>query len=141
VKNLGIEGVVIFLYYDGLETASNFYREIMNFKLVLNREWVKIYQLKDGAYIGLVKKGQSASPSLQRTSNATSKAVMISMMVSDVQSWYRYLQDQKVKLEGEPSLGKDVGRTAFRLWDPEGYVIEIMDDIHIWNKEKTKSKI
>ena len=141
MKNLGIEGVVIFLYYDGLETASNFYREIMNFKLVLNRERVKIYQLKDGAYIGLVKKGQSASPSLQRTSNATSKAVMISMMVSDVQSWYRYLQDQKVKLEGEPSLGKDVGRTAFRLWDPEGYVIEIMDDIHIWNKEKTKSKI
>ena len=141
MKNLGIEGVVIFLYYDGLETASNFYREIMNFKLVLNREWVKIYQLKDGAYIGLVKKGKSASPSLQRTSNATSKAVMISMMVSDVQSWYRYLQDQKVKLEGEPSLGKDIGRTAFRLWDPEGYVIEIMDDIHIWNKEKTKSKI
>jgi catechol 2,3-dioxygenase-like lactoylglutathione lyase family enzyme len=128
LRNLKVEGLVTFCYYTDLEKASQFYREVMGFELVFATDFAKIYKLKDNAFIGLVKRGRSVIPSLNiLDEKAIKKLVMLSIMVSDVESWYQHLIENGIKTDHEPQKNQEIGFTSFRAWDPEGYVMEISD--------------
>lgn len=73
----------------------------------------------DGAYLGVVDERRGyhkASPT---------KPVMVTLVVPDVDDWYRYLKEKGVETLNEPHDIEGLGLRAFLLEDPEGYVIEI----------------
>ena len=115
----GVEGLITFLYYKELEKASEFYENIMGFELTVDQGWAKIYRVLDGAYLGVVDERRGyhkASPA---------KPVMVTLVVPDVDAWYRYLKEKGVETLNEPHDIEGLGLRAFLLEDPEGYVIEI----------------
>jgi catechol 2,3-dioxygenase-like lactoylglutathione lyase family enzyme len=116
----GIEGMITFTYYNDLEQATEFYRETLGFKEVMNKEWVKIFKVGKDSHIGLVnaEKGY-LKPQVEKT-------VMLSIIVEDIESWYNFLVEKKVKTNNPPQKSKDIDMSGFLTWDPEGYVIEFL---------------
>jgi lactoylglutathione lyase len=119
LSEVGVEGLITFLYYKDLEKAASFYEDVMGFELTINQGWAKIYRVTDGAHIGVVDEKQG----YHRASRA--KPVMVTLVVPDVDAWYRYLRDKGVETLNEPRDIEELGLRAFLLEDPEGYVIEI----------------
>ncbi len=114
-----IDGLVTFLYYDDLDKATSFYRDVMGLKIVIDQGWAKILKLAENAHIGLVdgKKG-SLRPSKD-------KPVMITILVPDVDAWYSHFKKLGISTMSEPHDESSLNLRAFMLKDPEGYVIEI----------------
>lgn len=128
MKKLKVQGLVTFCYYNDLEKASEFYKDVMGLDIIFDAEGAKIYKLTDSSNIGLVKRGESVIPSLNILDDkAINKLVMLSIMVSDVEAWYLHLKENGVRTDHEPRKSEGIGFTAFRAWDPEGYVMEISD--------------
>lgn len=119
MAEVDIEGLITFLYYRDLEKAAEFYEEVMGFELTIDQGWAKIYRVTDSAYVGVVDERRG----YHRTS--PTKPVMVTLVVSDVDAWYRYLKDKGVKTLNEPHDIEELGLRAFLLEDPEGYVIEV----------------
>jgi len=116
----GVEGLITFLYYRDLNRAARFYEDVMGFELTVDEGWAKIYRALDGAYVGLVDERRG----YHRAS--ASKPVMVTVVVADVDAWYRGLRERGVETLNEPRDVEEVGIRAFLLEDPEGYVIEVM---------------
>jgi predicted enzyme related to lactoylglutathione lyase len=116
-----IEGMITFTYHEGLEEASRFYGEALGLERVMDRDWVKIYRVGSGGHIGLVdgKRGY-LRPSKD-------KPVMLSIMVSDVEAWYRRLSEMGVKVNHPPKQSDDIHMSGFLTWDPSGYVVELLE--------------
>lgn len=119
MAEVGVDGLITFLYYKDLEKAAGFYKDVMGFELTVDQGWAKIYRVADGAHVGVVDESRGyhrASPT---------KPVMVTLVVPDVDAWYRYLKKKGVETLNEPHVVEELGLRAFLLEDPEGYVIEI----------------
>ncbi len=119
MKLPAIDGLITFLYYEDLEKAEDFYRDVMGFQLVTDQGWAKIFNVAESAHVGLVDGNwgyHKASPT---------KPVMITVVVPDVDQLYEQLQKLGVKTLTEPKDNQELGLRMFLLEDPEGYVIEI----------------
>ena len=114
-----IDGLITFLYFNDLEKAERFYREILGLELTIDQGFAKIFTLCAGSYIGLVdgKKG-SLKPS-------NDKPVMVTLLVPDVDDWYRHLTMHGVQTRSPPKDDPETKTRYFMFQDPEGYVIEI----------------
>jgi hypothetical protein len=117
-----ITGGLVFFYYDGIEDASRFYKNIMGFELKLDREWVKIYKISVDSHIGLVDASRgSHKPSEE-------KPVRLQIMVNDANAWFKYLKKKEVDIpRKEPKLGETLRIKAFTILDPGGYSVEICE--------------
>jgi lactoylglutathione lyase len=115
----GVEGLITFLYYEDLEGAVRFYEDVMGFEKIVDQGWAKIYRVAGEAHVGLV----DGSRGYHRPS--PSKPVMVTVVVDNVDAWYRYLRVMGVETLTEPRDHEELGVRAFLLEDPEGYVIEI----------------
>ena len=116
-----IDGMITFTYHDDLEKASEFYREALGLKLVMNRDWVKIYKAGADSHIGLVdSKHGYLKPSKD-------KPVMLSIMVQNIDAWHRRLTEKGVKTNHPPKEGQGIHMRGFLTWDPSGYVIELLE--------------
>ena len=117
--NPGVEGMITFLYYKDLAAAAEFYEQVMGFELTVDQGWAKIYRTGGNAHIGLVDETRGyhkASPI---------KPVMLTLIVPDVDEWYRRLQANGIPTLSQPHDVEEIRIRAFLLKDPEGYVIEI----------------
>jgi len=91
----------------------------MGFEVTVDQRWAKILKAAGSAYVGVVdeKRGyHRASPT---------KPVMLTLVVSDVDAWFRYFQSKGVHTLNQPHDNDELGIRAFLLEDPEGYIIEI----------------
>jgi lactoylglutathione lyase len=114
-----VNGLITFLYYDDLEKAEEFYRDVMGFDLVVDQGWAKILNVAEKAHVGLVDGNvgyHRASPT---------KPVMITIVVDDVDQWYEHMQKLGIETLNEPRDNEELSLRMFLLEDPEGYVIEI----------------
>ena len=119
MAEVGVEGLITFLYYKDLAKAMHFYEEIMGFQLSIDQGWSKIYRITDGAYLGLVDERCGYHRASAR------KPVIVCFVVPDVDAWYRFLKEKGVDTLTEPKDSEELKIRAFMLQDPEGYVIEI----------------
>ena len=116
----GINGMITFTYYHNLEKAATFYKEVLGFNEVMNKDWVKIYKLGKDCHIGLV----SAEKGTLKPHKE--KPVMLTISVDDVDYWYNLLEENGVKTNHPPKKGTELDTRGFLTWDPEGYTIEFM---------------
>ena len=122
MDNLGLEGALTFFYYEDLEPASDFYRDVMGFELVMEREWVRLFRIVDGSHLGLVS-GERGSHKPSPT-----KPVRLQLMVSDADAWFQYLKGKGLEMDREAlHVGTELNIKAFAVKDPEGYTVEICE--------------
>jgi len=115
-----IEGMITFTYYKDIEKAAEFYGEKLGFKMVMGREWVKIFKVGQDSHIGLVNSEKGYLKPQEE------KPVMLSVFVENVDEWYKMLTEKGVKTNHPPQKSGDIDMRGFLTWDPEGYVIEFL---------------
>jgi len=114
-----VQSQITFFYYDDLDAASAFYGDVMGFRLVEDQKWAKIYRTSGGAYVGIVA-GEKGFHQAQGQN-----AVLLTLLVDDVDAWYEYLQSRSVKIVTELQEKEDIQVRCFFLEDPGGYSLEI----------------
>jgi len=114
-----VKELITFFYYHDMHRAAKFYREIMGFELVVDQRFAKIFRVANSAYMDVVdeqKGAQRAHPN---------KPVELTVIVSDPDAWYAYLQAKGVQPLSKPRTLEALNLRMFLLHDPEGYLIEI----------------
>jgi predicted enzyme related to lactoylglutathione lyase len=111
---------VVFLYYADLAVAEAFFGTALGLSKSMDQDWVKIYRTAGGSSVGAVKEGRG----YHRT--ASSKPVMVSWVVDDIDPWYRRLSDAGVKVLKPPQESAESGVRSFLVADPTGYTFEFM---------------
>jgi lactoylglutathione lyase len=114
-----VAGQVTFLYFEDLPRAVRFYGDTLGLRSTFHLDWVHIFAVSPTASIGLV----DATHGAHRPSK--DKPVMISLVVDDVDAWYRYLVGRGVEVPEPPSDDDRVAIRAFTFRDPEGHTLEV----------------
>lgn len=120
-REKNIEQTTVFFYYQNIENAAKFYKEILGLKLKTDHGWVKIFQITDTANIGLVDENMGYLKSKK------DKPVMITLTVKNIEKWYNHIIKKEVKLETELKKHHQLDQRLFLIKDPEGYIIEFME--------------
>jgi predicted enzyme related to lactoylglutathione lyase len=108
---------ITFLYYDDLAPAARFYEDVLKLEVVQDQGLAKIYRIGKASYLGIVD-GNRGFLKAQPHS-----AVLVTLIVDDVQAWHTCLVDQGVKILQPPKQGKFAESVFFE--DPGGYALEI----------------
>lgn len=107
---------VTFLYTANLAETAHFYEEVLGLSLILDQGTCRIYQVSDNAFIGICERvGVSAQP----------EGIIITLVSSDVDGWYTFLQQQGISFEKPPQHNPKFNIYHCFLRDPNGYLIEI----------------
>lgn len=128
-----IEAQITFLYTNDLTSASRFYEDVMGFALVLDQGTCRIYQVGDGAYLGVCQRNGEKDL-------GDRKGVIFTLVVEDVDGWFAYLKGKGVQVQEEPQVSEAYGIYHFFLEDPDGYVLEVQRFLdEEWDKREQGS--
>jgi catechol 2,3-dioxygenase-like lactoylglutathione lyase family enzyme len=117
--NPSIAGGVPFFYYNDLNEAAEWYEKKLGLKKVTNEEWVIIFELTNGSYLGLVN---ATGGSLKPTED---KGALLSIETAELEAWYEKLKDvEGINMVHGIEVGADGMIEEFRMVDPGGYIIE-----------------
>ncbi len=123
-----IDQNVIFTYTDDLETASAFFRDVMELDFVVDQGACKIFRMSESCFIGVCKLPDR--PSAQA-------GVTITIVSKDVDGWFQFLRDKGVDFERQPAHSDRFGVYSTLFISPHGYRIEIQSfDDSEWFKRK-----
>jgi len=118
-RDYGITASNVFLYYEDVEAAANFYRDILGCRIAADYGFAKILQVAPKSFVTLVDhtKGMHSSDEPKTTA--------IALVTDQLDEWWTYLQTQDVRLYSEeytPRAGS--AHDGFVAIDPEGYLLE-----------------
>jgi len=122
-KNPGIDMSIVFIYFNDLARAMNFYEDVLGFTLVIDQGWTKIYQSSTSGYIGLV----DSTRGFHKASEV--KPLILCFRVPDVDAWYDRLQTQGVPILKDIKNSEELRIRAFLIEDPEGHTLEFQSVI------------
>ena len=117
----GIEGMFTFTYYDDLDEAERFYRDVMGFEKVIDVEFAKVYKVAGNSHVGLV----DGSKGFLKTSDE--KPVMLTFVVDDIEAWNQRLKEAGVEITQPPKDAAYLKMKTMLFKDPEGYVLEVLE--------------
>ena len=117
-----LSGLITFAFYKDVEAAEKFYVDIMGLKKSYHRPITRVFQVNEGAAIGLMD--VSASPET-KIDNKDMGFSFIVPNTEDVDRWYAYLKSHNVDIYAEPSDGTRTPVRSVHFYDTEGYDIEI----------------
>jgi len=106
-----VQGQITFLYYRQIEPAAVFYGE--------DQGWAKIYRVGGNAYLGIVAGDKGFHTPQERN------AVLVTLVVNDIEGWYERLKSRGVKLLTELQHREEIQIRCFFLEDPGGYSLEV----------------
>lgn len=121
--NLKLEGALTFFYYHVIDEIHSFYTEVMRFETVMDKEWVKLYKINNGAHLGIVDSTRGSHKP------HPIKPVRLQLIVEDADSWFQYLKKKGTETSPKeaPNIGSELNIKAFSFKDPGGYTIEICE--------------
>ncbi len=122
-NNPGIDMNIVFIYFNDLEKAINFYEDVLGFTLAIDQGWTKIYQSSTSGYIGLVDSARG----FHKASEV--KPLILCFRVPDVDAWYLHLQSQGVPILKDIKNSEELHIRAFLIEDPEGHTLEFQSVI------------
>ena len=122
-KNPGIDMNIVFIYFNDLAKAMDFYEDVLGFTLAIDQGWTKIYQSSTSGYIGLVdsKRGFHKASEI--------KPIILCFRVPDVDAWYTHLQSKGVPMLKDIKTSEELHIRAFLIEDPEGHTLEFQSVI------------
>ncbi len=109
----------VFFYYDDVEAATTFYKEVLGFRVAADYGFARIMQVAPQSFITLVDhtKGMHSA--------AEPKTTAIALVTDQLDEWWDYIQTQDIEMrstEYEPLAGRP--HHGFVAIDPEGYFLE-----------------
>jgi predicted enzyme related to lactoylglutathione lyase len=118
---------ITWFYYRDLDEASEFYEMTLGLERVLDQGWTRVYRTGVSSFLGLVS-GEMGFKQPQAES-----AVLISLIVDDVDAWHAHLQGKGVRFLRDLGDFPAIRIRNFFIQDPGGYAVEIqqfMDPEH-----------
>jgi len=115
---LGLQGNVIWLYYQELAAAQQFYEEVMGFQLVTDQGFAKVYASSDTGFIGLVDAAQGLH------SFSEKKAVTVCFFTDDITGWFEHFKNKGVELHISSIMIENEAVEIFVAYDIGGYFLE-----------------
>jgi catechol 2,3-dioxygenase-like lactoylglutathione lyase family enzyme len=110
-----INGAITFLKTNDLEETTRFYRDMLNFPMVLDQGTCRIFRIRPGAYVGFCI--QDSAPD--------NREVILTLVMEDVDAACTALAAASVPIEVEPRYNDRYQIYQCFLRDPNGYLIEI----------------
>ena len=110
---------ITFLYFDDLNSAAPFFEDVLKLEIVEEQEAAKIYRIAGGAFIGIVD-GAKGHWRAQEQS-----AVLITLVVDDVKTWYDYLKIKGLKMLTGIQKPEIAPVECFFFEGPGGYHFEV----------------
>ena len=109
-------GQITFLRTIDLDRTSWFYGETLGLTLALDQGKCRIYHVSAGGYLGFCQ-----ADSVENRPDG----VVVTLVTSGVDEWYRHLMNQGVSFERPPQVNPEyrIYHCVFR--DPNGYLVEI----------------
>jgi len=110
---------VPFFYYQNLSAAAAWYKNKLGLKPLTEEDWVVIFELTPTSYIGLVNaSGGSLKPS-------DNKGALLSIETAELKAWWNRLKEvDGINMIHGIQEGADGMIEEFRMYDPEGYMVE-----------------
>ena len=119
--HLKAQSQITFFYYPDLGQPARFYEDVMGFELVDDQGFARLYRVSGNAFMGIVA-GEEGFRHPQAYN-----AVVLTVLVNDVDAWYAHLQTHGARLLTEVQDRTALGLRCFFLEDPGGYAIEIQE--------------
>ena len=116
--SLGIQANMLFFYYQNLDGAVKFYRDILGLDMVLDYGFAKVFQVSKTLFLGLVDETQGMHNSSEP------KTVTLSTVTAEIDAWYEYLVDFGVQMHRPLNDSSRLPIRGFVALDPEGYFLE-----------------
>jgi catechol-2,3-dioxygenase len=117
-ESLGIQGNIIWLYYEDLDPAGEFYETVLGLELLVDEGFDKIYASSPSSFIGVV----GPTSGLHRFTEK--KSVNIGFFTKEVDKWYQLLLSRGVEMRA-PLADLEEGLVhAFVGYDVGGYYLE-----------------
>jgi len=117
-EHLGIKANHLFLYYQDLTRAQEFYEETLGLKRVLDYGFASIHQVSPTSYVGLVDEARGMHKSSEP------KSVTFSFITEEIDEWYQYLKAEEVEMHRPLADATRHPTRGFVAYDPEGYLLE-----------------
>lgn len=130
-QNPPINSCNLFYTYTDLDQAWHFYRDILGYETVMDRNLAKVMRVSKDSYITL------ADASLGFNSPEENKCVTLAVVTPQVEAWYDYLTRAGVPMHREYNPKPGDAHDGFVALDPEGYFLEFERfNPHAENDEK-----
>ena len=119
MTDFGTTASNVFFYYEDVEAAAAFYKEVLGLRVAADYGFAKIMQVAPKSFITLVdhEKGMHSS--------TEPKTVAIALVTDQLSEWWDYLGTQEIEMRSEsytPRAGS--AHDGFVAVDPEGYLLE-----------------
>ncbi len=107
-----------FYYYEDVDGAWAFYRDVLGFETVVDYGFAKIMRVAPASYLTLVdaERGMHSADE--------PKSVTLAIVTEQVEEWHAYLQGRGVPMRAELSAAAGRPHDGFVAIDPEGYYLE-----------------
>ncbi len=117
-----LTGLITFAFYKDVETAEDFYINVMGLEKSYHRDITRVFQVTPGAAIGLMDHAASPDTIIDNKDMGFS---FIVANTADVDRWYEYLKSLNVNIYAPPNNGTRTPVRSVHFYDPEGYDVEI----------------
>ena len=119
IDDFGATASNVFLYYEDVEAAAKFYREVLGLRVAADYGFAKIMQAAPSSFITLVDhtKGMHSADEPKTTA--------IALVTDQLDGWWDYIQTQDIEMRStgyDPVAGRP--HDGFVAIDPEGYLLE-----------------
>ncbi len=118
MKDFGIRASNLFLYYEHLDAATDFYTHTLGMELVSDYQMAKILRMTADSYLILVDAASGMHTAKEP------KTVALALISDQLEEWYAFLKTQNVEIKYELKTKEGSPHDGFVLLDPEGYLLE-----------------
>lgn len=118
MRDFGIRGSNVFLYYKDLDRATAFYRETLGMELVAEYQMARLFRMAEDSYLILV----DATKGMHTAEEP--KTVAIALLTDQLQQWHDYLATKGLSPKRPFALRAGSAHDGFVIADPEGYLLE-----------------
>ena len=118
LSDFGIEATNLFLYYNDLDRAGEFYSGTLGMELVADYEMALILRMTMDSYLILV----DASKGMHSADEP--KTVALALLTNELDEWYDYLSSKDVEIKYDYNPKEGSPHDGFVIYDPEGYLLE-----------------
>jgi len=115
---LQVQATVLWLYYDDVPAALEFYERLLGVDLIVDQGWAKMLEVGPTGFVGLVDGARGLHQA------TLDKAVTVSFLTPDVEGWFSRVQALGLEFR-TPEIGTESDRVSvFVAYDLEGYFLE-----------------
>ena len=107
-----------FFYYEDVDSAWAFYRDILGLETVADYGFAKILRVAGSSLLTLVDEESGMH------SSDEPKTVAIALVTDELEGWFEYLKTTDVEFRSELEVTEGSAHDGFVVYDPEGYYLE-----------------